>query len=198
MFPIGSTVDNGRYRITEHLFGTADRGVYRGRDSMTAGNVLISLAPAQQRARANNFELELPRVAQVRHIGPLASDTKARYDALVEDEPDGIRASDVRLNAEAARWVALETARITHLANERGVVLCGVRPEAIYLWGTVPQVTGIVPRFETFFSTAGGRDYGVPACFEHVYLAPEVVACPSRRHPPRQTSSRSARCSPIS
>ncbi len=183
-FPIGSTIDNGRYEIIEHLHGTPDRGMYRARDTSSDARMLVTLgSPQRDRTAAQRLAYDVPRISTLRHIGPLATTTEAQYDAMVEDEPWGTPVVGP-LEPNAARWVVLEAARIVHTAHERGLTLVGLRPELLYVWGTLPQVTGLAPRCEPFLTGARTPDYGVAAAFDRIYLAPEVLARPSDPAPP--------------
>ncbi|MEO8705807.1 MAG: hypothetical protein ABI867_37600 [Kofleriaceae bacterium] len=188
-FPIGCTLDAERFTITHHLAGAPERGLYRGRDTTTGAPVLVTLGlPQRDRtAIANQLAFEgIPRIAKLRHVGPLASRGHGDYDGLVEDEPAGVRAVDVLrapVDRETAAWVVLEVARIAAAANDHGVTLAGLRPELIYLWGTLPQVAGIAPRCEPFLLHAATSSTG-GTCFDALYASPEVLARPRDPAPP--------------
>jgi hypothetical protein len=187
-FPIGATLDGGRFVITEQLAGhpPPERGLYRGREVATAARVLVSVGGPQRDRTAIATQLAfdgLPRVAKLRHVGPLS---EGGYDGIVEDEPDGVRASEVLrapVSRETACWVILEVARIATAANERGIILGGLRPELIYLWGTLPQVVAVAPRCEAFLAHARSPSSGGHPCFEHLYASPEVLARPQEPAP---------------
>ena len=59
-------------------------------------------------------------------------------------------------------------------AHAAGHVLGGLRPELVYSDGVA--CTGIAPRAEPFLTTSTERCYGVPPCFDEVYLSPEALS----------------------
>lgn len=173
---MGESLGGGRYVITEHLGGTPDRGRYRARDESTKDTVLVTLGTTQTARAAvlrERLALEVAGVAPLLEI----SDLKAGYTGLVENEPSGAPALTPLLDVGSAARLALEIAVILRRAHAQGLTLAGLRPELVYV--DDDRVTGIAPRCEPFLVTAGEPCYGVPPCFDHFYLAPELLTAPS-------------------
>jgi hypothetical protein len=146
--------------------------MYRGRGE--DGRVLVTMTAPQTVAHA---ELVRRLAIGVEGITPLLDVTTVviegvPYDVLVEAEPEGAALTNFRMedSAAVARGLAAHVAR----AHAAGRVLGGIRPELVYTDGYV--CTGLAPRAEWFFMTAGGRCYGVPPCFDEVYLSPEMLS----------------------
>ncbi|MGZ3424526.1 MAG: hypothetical protein ACXVEE_42095 [Polyangiales bacterium] len=175
-FPIGCTLDDGAFQIVEELRGTPDRGIYRARENWSNRSVLVTLGPPQTIDVAAKLVGRARGVAHVRFIGRLETTGEAQYTGLVEDEPEGTPASlSLQLPVDTARSVKLAFG-LADIASDAGVPLVGLRPELVYLRGD--EITGVAPRGEQFLVTAETRCYGVPPCFDHYYLAPEVLARP--------------------
>ncbi len=180
-FPKGLTLDGGRFEIEDELFGSPDRGLYRGRDVKRNVPVLITLGTPQREPVAKleqRLAYEVPGVAALLHIGPLASAGEARYDGLVEEEPPpGVRATGwPNLGATEAAQRGLAVGKTIAAAHARGLVLGGLRPELVFLDGD--RVVGITPRCDLFHASMTKPDHGVALCFPHIYFAPEVLARP--------------------
>jgi hypothetical protein len=168
-----------RYELGAPIRGELLRGQYHGRDTSTGAPVLIAIGSPQRDldAVAPVLALDVPGIAALRHVGPVAIDGTT-YHALVEDEPAGRPAADAKLDRAAAKWIVLEAALIARAAHARGVVLGGLRPELIYVWGTLPQLVGIAPRAERFWMTARSPSPGVAPPFPQLYVAPESLRRP--------------------
>ncbi|HEX2571373.1 MAG TPA: hypothetical protein VH877_17575 [Polyangia bacterium] len=185
-FPVGCILSQGRYRIVAHLRGGPDRGQYR---AMPMGDLprepaLVTLGPPQRESAEalwQKLAITADGIMRLRHIGPLTGPAGERYDALIEDEPAGQPVAghlSLPLAPEVARRLALGVARALEDAHRYGWVVQGIRPELIYAaeGSGGLDFTGLAPRCEVFWATAEERCYGVPPCFDHTYLAPEVIA----------------------
>lgn len=188
-FPIGATVADGTYAITENIRGGPDRGVYRGRN-VKAGDarpVLITTGLAQTRPYADlarQLAAKLESVSPLRALGPLEvsepGDREPPRDCMVEDEPPGDPTSALApFNRETALTMAARVAAIALASQARGTALEGIRPELIYAQlsedGQV-SISGLVPRAEQFLASARQPSYGVPPLFATLYQAPEILA----------------------
>lgn len=185
-FPLGLTLDQGRYRITAPLYGQPDRGVYFGQTLLksTATPVLITLAFQQSVAYAEltrDLTLAVPRIAPLLFIGELhQSAIDAPMDAMVEALPWGVPSQHLLSPpVDPAMVVGLGSAiaSLIQAAHAQGDVVLGLRPEAIYLQPTANgyELTGVVSRSERFLMTAQRPCSGTLPCFEDCYLAPEVL-----------------------
>jgi hypothetical protein len=174
-FPLGCTV--GEYTLVECLHGTADRGLYRGRDGRLEP-VLVTLGPPQIDRAAVEAELtlEAPSIMTLRYIGPLQHADPTPYDGMVEMEPSGSPTMG-RIPPLRAVRRALAIASAVAEVHARGQRLGFLRNELIY-FAEDDTLRGIAPRCERFLSTAQSRTRGVPPCFENFYMAPEVLASP--------------------
>ena len=179
-FPIGITLDHGRYTITDLLYGTPERGVYRARAAGSSSRAIVTLGTAQRDLEDARNRLALPDAAfaELMYVGPLESKVEQRYDALVELEPEGMSLADDGVTAEQAVPTALAIARVVAGCHARGVVAGGLRPELIYLRPDRPTVGRLLPRCDRFLLTATTPSYGVTPCFTDWYTAPEVLARP--------------------
>jgi serine/threonine protein kinase len=147
--------------------------------------VLVTLG-LRQTLPIEELELRLDAyaegIASLRHVGRLECDEDVALDALVEDEPDGVPSSALSwpLAPATAIRLAHALARAVSSANEvHHCALVGVRPELVYVTGAVePRFTGVAPRCEAFLATSEAPREAAPPCFDHVYLAPEVLAAP--------------------
>ena len=73
-FPIGFTLDGGRYTITERLAGIPERGLYRGVETGTTACVLVTVGLAQRDPAtiAQQLAFEgIPRIAARRELMPI-------------------------------------------------------------------------------------------------------------------------------
>jgi hypothetical protein len=170
-FPVGASIAEGRWTITEALFGGPDRGLFRASGEAAA---LVTMGAPQRRPRA---ELEARLALPVVGIAPLLAITTVigegvPYDVLVEREPPGEPVT--RQRPASARAVGRELAEIVARAHASGVVLGALRPELVYSDGA--RCTGVAPRAETFLAGSAERSYGVPPCFDEVYLSPEALS----------------------
>ncbi len=179
-FPIGCTLDRGRYTIIELLRGTPDRGQYRARIAGSARHALVTLGTPQHDLAAAQARLALSdaAIAELLFAGRLESKTEPQYDGLVELEPEGTAIADDKIADSDAVPRALALARLVAGCHARGVIVGGLRPELIYLRPEGPKGGQLVPRCERFLLTATTPSYGVSPCFTEWYMAPEVLARP--------------------
>jgi hypothetical protein len=180
-FPLGATLDHGRYELRELIHGGPDRGLYRAHDHEDDRSMLVTLGPPQREAAevvSRRLALALPGIARLRHIGPLAVDGELRYDGMVEEEPTGQASIQLALplTLERTLQLGLGVAERITAAHARSTCLGGLRPELVYVSGD--EVTGVAPRCESFLATARPREYGVAQAFSHFYFSPERLARP--------------------
>jgi protein kinase-like protein len=183
MFPIGVTLQQGRWTITEWLAGEQARGRYRVR-AAGGGRGLLTLAPTQKRTTAElygRFTSVALGVAELRYVGPLETNA-GRYDGLIEDEPAGTPLAERTIDAPIALVASL--CELVARAHVTGFVAAGLRPELVYV-DDEERVTAVAPRCEPFLFTAGTSSSGVLHCFDHYFAAPEVL----RTKPPPLTGA---------
>ncbi len=165
------TLGDGRWTLTETLRGGPDRGMFRGTGDVP---VLVTLGAPQRRSHvevARQLAYVVPGVAPLLSIEAVTIE-RVRYDALVEREPEGAPVTvDRPLDVRAVAHGLVEIVAHAHAA---GQVLGGLRPELVYAQGAT--CTGIAPRAEVFLAGASERSYGVPPCFDEVYLSPEAIS----------------------
>jgi hypothetical protein len=160
----------GRWTIGAPLRGGPDRGQFRAAGVEPA---LVSVGAPQRRPLA---QVEQELGYSVPGVAPLLAVTDVviegvPYHALIEGEPPGRALTD---DAPAnRRAVARELAEIVARAHAAGHVLVGIRPELVYFEDE--RCTGIAPRAEPFFAGMTERCYGVPPCFDEIYLSPEAL-----------------------
>lgn len=185
-FPLGCTLADGRFSLTVELRGGPDRGMYRGIDRTTGASVLVTLAPPlvivpDVVTRALRFESSV--VTPLLHVGPLESTAEAAYAGMVEAEPAGRPASEalvLPLELSRALGISMRLGAGIEDVHAGGGVLRGLRPELVYLDDS-DSLVAFAPRCEAFVAAASRREYGVASCFEHTYVAPEVLANPDAR-----------------
>jgi hypothetical protein len=186
-FPVGGQLAHGRYTLTERLRGTPDRGMYRAQVASSTTPYLVTLSSPQRREFSElraQLALAAPGIAALEYIGRLEPHSEAGYEAMIEVEPPGVSADQLALPLapSVAAALTLQVAHIVAAAHTAGGAIGGLRPELIYLDSlTRPTVTGIAPRAEQFWLTAAPRSYGVPACFDQFFQAPEQLAQPFDR-----------------
>ena len=174
VFPIGTTLDGGRWRIVEVVRGDVDRGQLRAVGKEGTG--LVTIAPPQHGDAAlftSRIAWESPGITPLVWSGSVAGEG-VRYDVIVESHPKGVSVDAWDGCDQAARSIARQLADTIREAHDRGLVLGGLRPELVFV--ADDTLTAIAPRAQAFFANATERDYGVPPCFEHVYLSPEQLA----------------------
>jgi hypothetical protein len=173
-FPLGAELAGGRWRVVEVVRGGPDRGQLRAHGE---GPALVTIAPPQKRDRAllaASLAWESPHIAPLLWCGGVVGEGVA-YDVLIEAEPEGVPLDRWQSDSVTAkRAVARELCDAVREAHDRGLVLGAIRPELVYLDGS--GLAGITPRAERFFVGATERTYGVPPCFDEVYLAPEQLS----------------------
>jgi len=194
-FPIGDTLADGTYRVTEHLLGSGSRWLYLGtRTDNPAERYFLSvmwlakLSPADLR---REIEYEVPGVFGLAHVGhfDVRGDDKQRnihqgqYCALVEKLPEGDgdwlpRMLTRPLGPGAAVELGMSVGRILQRAVQDKIFLVGVRPE--YIWGRRKgagiEATGLSARHRDFFAHVGGGCLVPSHLFKRHYVAPEVYA----------------------
>lgn len=189
-FPVGATLDNGKYVIVEKIVQTStrDRGIYRGVRLSDRRSVVVTVGHEQQdsdyEALFQTFSWHVvEKVTELVHIGPLKYDaggeesSAPRMDALVELEPNGEPLSKLlpdKLPKMYRMKVAYDCGIPLMEANEKGVEMDGsLRPEFIYVdihaghHNLIFQ--GLAPRATKFLSTAKRPSYGEPGLFSHIY-----------------------------
>ena len=171
-FPIGETLERGRWKIAEHVAGEPARGCYRaiGKDGRRA---LVTLAHYQkQPVDLAHYAMSSPRIAPLLYVGRLET-TAGRYDGLLEEEPAGRPLRDAPPPPHEALAVVIDACAIVEEAHRRGIVLRGIRPELVYVEHA--RITAIAPRCEEFMSTSTPPSSGVLHPFSRYYLAPEIL-----------------------
>jgi hypothetical protein len=176
-FPQGATIADGRWTIVEALRGGPDRGMFR---ATGRGRALVTMGPPQRSPRSEleaRFALPVDGVAPLLTIAAVVGEG-VLYDVLVEAEPDGAPLTQRRV--ADPRGVARGLSEIVARAHAAGHVLGGIRPELVYSDGDA--CTGVAPRAEPFLASSTERSYGVPPCFDEVYLSPEALALAPTTH----------------
>jgi len=179
-FPLERELDVGSYQITEHLWGTPDRGCYRGTRLLDGESVLITLGRPSQLSRGElvrALAISARSVAPLRGIVELVEPNQPALTALVEDAPAGVPLASLGFPIAVADAVALgiAIARVLAEAHAAGQIVYGIRPELIYV-DRSRVLTGLAPRAERMWSLATRPDYGVPLAFDELYFAPELAA----------------------
>lgn len=183
-FPIGATLDGGSFEITERLYGSADRGLFRARaiHDPSPGTLLVALGGRQRRSAgelADELALPVMGVARLRHIGPLEHERDGEWHALVEQEPAGTPLDAFRpLGPRQIASVGVDLCRVLQPVHATGRGLGGLRPELIYVRerGEELVVTQVAPRAERFLVSSTPPSYGAGPMFDELYLAPEQLA----------------------
>jgi hypothetical protein len=179
-FPLERELDGGSYQITEHLWGTPDRGCYRGIRLLDGEPVLVTLGWPSRLPRAElagALAISASSVAPLRGLVELVEPNQPALAALVEDAPAGapLAASSFPIPVADAIALGIAIARVLVEAHAAGHIVYGVRPELIYV-DSSRALTGLAPRCERFWSLATRPDYGVPLAFDELYFAPELAA----------------------
>ena len=178
-FPLGASLDRGRYQLRESLHGGPDRGMYRAFDHRDNRTVLVTLGPPQREdveLMRSRLAFAIPGITKLLHVGPLVTDGELPYDGLVEEEPAG-QPSTLRADAwplDRTIAVGLAVADVVRAVHARGASLGGLRPELVYL--AADAFTSLAPRCEPFLSATEKRNYAVPPCFATYYMSPEQLA----------------------
>lgn len=189
-FPLGATLDHGRYRIEEHYLGSGHDQLWFARSVEQAGTrYLVSIAPNNGlRHETDGPTLLHPAdgLFVPRYLGEPdlvgdggVEDPQRRFTcAYVEELPAGapLRAAGIDLRQYAVDLGA-QIGALLERARASGVLDVWLRPE--YVWATSnggePTVTGIGGRSVLFFVAARRRrDLVTARLFTHTYLAPEV------------------------
>ncbi|HLL21498.1 MAG TPA: hypothetical protein VK427_05175 [Kofleriaceae bacterium] len=165
-FPFGVRVAGAT--IVEVLYGGPDRGIYRA-----APQRLVTVGPLQRaslQALYGSLAMPSPGITPLLGFERIVGEG-VPYEVMIEAEPAGTPVA-VRPPGDLAGAIRdLVTCVVT--AHRSGLVLGAIRPELVYADG---RFTALAPRCEAFLSTATPRTYGVPPCFEEVYLSPEAIA----------------------
>jgi hypothetical protein len=120
------------------------------------------------------LKLEAPGVSALRYLGP--GDEYEWGTLCVEDEPPGAPLTARQLGARDAAGVGAAIADVVAGAHERGLVLGGVRPEAVYLAGprgARPRVA-LAPRFLPFWRSCRDPETGLGWPLRFACESPEV------------------------
>ena len=172
-FPIGESLDNGRWKIRELIRGNTYRGQYR---VIGEGNGIVTMAPPQKGDRdlfVAGLEWKVPRIASLLWAGRLI-DQGEPFDVLIESEPKGVSLDTWDGNQKAKQQIAYQLAHTLRDVFNLGLVLGGLRPELVYVHDDT--FTAIIPRAERFFANASEVCHGVITPFEEVYLSPEQLS----------------------
>lgn len=181
-FPVGGTLDQGTYTVTERLRGERWRGRYRGHSRSgepvlvtTGGKQTLPLAELKQA-----LTMAVDGITGLRHVGGLSGDPNVRHiEAMVEDEPPGLPSSELSVPVEPAVAVRLarEVGEVLMRANRAGVTLRQLPPELVYVKadGTSWRLALLAPRAPQFLHTATLPNFGVSTLFDFPFESPEVV-----------------------
>jgi serine/threonine protein kinase len=197
-FPIGFTVDQGGYIVSERLFGERARGIYRGVNAWDFQRTMLITVTTEQERPLDQLMSELARevkgIARLRHIGEVepVRPGAGRYDAMVEEEPPGQPLSQLQWPLSPAEVIGLgrQIAEVLERAHQRGFALGGLHPELIYLDERM-GLTGIVSRPLQFAATARPPSYGLRPLFRASYDPPELLSA-GKREPAGDVFSLSA------
>lgn len=178
-FPLGATLDRGRYELVELFHGGPDRGQYRAHDHQKNRAALVTLGAPQRDDHElvrRRLAFAVPGIAKLLHVGPLATDGEPRFDGLVEEQPTGTPSTRSTEPWSLVRTidVGLAVAEVVLAVHARGSSLGGLRPELVYLLDD--SLAGIAPRCEPFLAVTEKRNYGVPPCFAEFYMSSEQLA----------------------
>jgi hypothetical protein len=189
-FPLGGTLDGGRYNVAEHYLGGGFDQLWFARSAADpAARYLVSTTidngfdaasdgPALMRLAGDLFAPRFVGAFDLVGDGGAGDQERRTTVGYVEEVPAGVPLSLTR--ADAARnalHLGAQVAEKLLTAAAVGVLDVGIRPE--YVWiatrhGT-PEVTGIGGRNRDFFAAAiRRRDLRTVPLFTRRYLAPEV------------------------
>jgi hypothetical protein len=150
-------------------------GERRWRGTDRNGKRVLITAGQRLRSKAKPaLELEAPGVSALRYLGP--GDEYEWGTVCVEDEPPGAPLTARQLGARDAAGVGAAIADVVAGAHDRGLVLGGVRPEAVYLAGprgARPRVA-LAPRFLPFWRSCRDPDTGLGWPLRFACESPEV------------------------
>jgi hypothetical protein len=188
-FPLGATLDGGRYKLVEHYLGggidqlwfarCADDPAARYLVSTTADNGLKIASDGPELLRSAGI-LFAPRfVGAFDLVGDGgARDQQRRFTVAYVEQVAGtpLVRSQTDTAVHAFRLGA-QVAEMLLLAATSDVLVVGLRPE--YVWiemrGDVPQVSSVGGRNQHFFGAARRRrDLPTVPLFTRRYVAPEV------------------------
>lgn len=189
-FPLGGTLDRGRYTIVEHYLGGGADQLWFARSvedprarylvSTTIDNGLDSEADGSTLLRVASG-LFAPRFVGTFDLGGDggAGDQERRTTiAYVEEVPPGWPLPQTKIPTEPhAFHLGAQVAEKLLAAVANGFLPVGLRPE--YIWvanrSSRPEVTGLGGRNREFFAAAGRRrDLRTAPLFTRRYVAPEV------------------------
>lgn len=192
-FPLGDTLANGTYRVTERLREGGSQLLYLAEESTRPSQRLLITAilapkgvPLEELRRrlvheiAGMFELAFIGCFDIRGDSQIRKAYQKQHFALAEKLPQGewlVRLAKQPFSTRSAVGLALSVGRTLHLAEARGYGLFGVRPE--YIWAERDETgalhaTGLSDRYRLFLSHTGGQ-CAIPAVLlRRSYLAPEL------------------------
>ncbi len=124
------------------------------------------------------LEMTADGVATLRDVLPLEHPLGGEYACLVEELPAGRPSTELRwpLELRTAARLGLGICDALSDAHDYGWVLGGMRPELVFVDGDQPAFTEVAPRAEIFFQTSSPSSVGAPHPFDHLYMAPELLA----------------------
>jgi len=191
-FAVGETLDNGRYRVVENLFGSGvDCTHIAVRSDGTPGLFLVSstdrVAPTPSEL-THALSYAAPGLFELVHIGAFderGDDNAVRsflagHTVVLEALSPGMCIRQLVKGAlsklDAVR-VGIGVGSILVAAARGGVVLAGVRPETI--WATrdddIARVTGLSDRGDRLFRSARAACFASMPTYERQYTAPEAL-----------------------
>lgn len=185
-FPIGHTIDRGRYRIDRLLQGEGVQQLYAGTDTGANTPVLVSLDLVPSRIDLRDFRATLdehaPGVFELGYVGPLDmlpdvefEEQRSRW-ALVETVPGGAWLPSVLVpGVETALSLGRSAAELLLGA---GVVLPYIRPEL--MWSNGREITGLTTRPRAMFARTTIDAFSLPL-FDRFFHAPEAYKDPDDR-----------------
>lgn len=186
-FPIGATVDSGKYVIVDKFIeeSSRDRGIYTGIRKSDGRRVVITLGLPQKEdyaALRRDFEWsDVEKIAKLLYVGPLeyaqSEFYHTKYDAMVELEPEGVPLSKLRhedIPENLRLKIAYDIGIPLWKANEKFIQMDAcLRPEFVYIDLNADHPNkvfkGILPRSMKFLSTAKRPCKGLPLTFDYVY-----------------------------
>lgn len=183
IFPVGATLDGGRYRITERLAGERWRGRFVG-EAADGTHVLVTTGGQQtvplDEVRRSLAVRSRPAVPLL-HVGPLdGGDTHAhRFHGMVELHPAGRVLAEVErpLARRAALALARDLARALHSLHDAGLALGELPSELVHVRRRITRwtVAALVPRAPRFWRTCTQPNFALPHIFALPFVSPEVL-----------------------
>lgn len=189
-FPLGGTLDSGRYKLVDHYLGNGADQLWFARSAadptarylvsttINNGLDLSSDAPSLMRTGRDLFAPRFVGAFDLAGDGSAADQERRATVGYVEQVPAGwpLTLTQANTAGHAFRLGAQVGERLLAAANS-GVLDVGLRPELVWITmrGIRPEVTGIGGRNRDFFAAAiRRRDLRTAPLFTRRYVAPEV------------------------